>query len=153
MPIFSDIKQKIRQAVCCVPSEVDQNEGPPPAQQSNTQARQATVNPEPIVEEEDEEEQEEDWGDQEPEIHPYSGQTFVLEADENGVYSSNKSPFKGYDEVQSAFERLVQDYCPQSRFKNEDASLVWRDPSYERPIQDWSANKDVNIAANVQEAR
>ncbi|KAI8647796.1 hypothetical protein BD408DRAFT_1360 [Parasitella parasitica] len=162
MPIVSQIKQKIRQTICCVPSEVDQNEGPPPVsisvpqqqQESNVQALQTTAitSIDPLSEANDEEEQqEEDWGEEGPGISSYDSQAFV--ADEDDVYSSNKSPSKGYDEVQDAFEKFTQDYCPQRKLEFEDANLIWSNDAYKRPIQEWNADQETSNTSQVQEAR
>lgn len=169
MSILNDFKQKVKQIICCIPSDVDQNEGPPPERQVSTSAQaqqqeqgivQSTQNIDDmdttaiIEEEQEEQEEEENWGDDEIEASPYDGQTFVVEADKYDKYKYDESQYNGDEELQKAFEVLVQTYSPSKRVDptaDEDASLVWGNRFYERPIWDW--NPDQYIPARAQEAR
>lgn len=166
MPILDDFKQKVKQIICCTSSSVDQNEGPPPERQVSTSAQVQqqeqgiaqsaqnvdNMNNTAIIEEEEEE----DWGDDETEPSPYDGQNFVVEADKYDEYKYDESQYNGDEELQKAFDVLVQNYSPSKQAEptaEDDAKLVWGNCSYERPVWDWNPDQEINISARAQEAR
>lgn len=170
MPILDDFKHKVKQIICCTPSGVDQNEGPPPERQVSTSAQVQQqeqgiaqsaqnvddMNNTAIIEEEQEEQKEEGWDNDETEPSPYDGQTFVVEADKYDKYKYDESQYNGDEELQKAFDVLVQTYSPSKQVEptaEEDAKLVWGNRSYERPIWDWNPDQEINIPGRAHKAR
>ncbi|OAD02284.1 hypothetical protein MUCCIDRAFT_82671 [Mucor lusitanicus CBS 277.49] len=156
--------QKIRKLLCCEPADVDQNEGPPPP--PSTVAPQAAITAaatdqsqqQPAAEtsaEYDGEEQpapiEEDWGDEEPEPSPYKPEDFVVEEGEYSRYKYDPSPFKGFDDVQKAFEKESQAY-DKNKPAPVDINTIWENREYERPIRNWNMEQEFNATPSRAQA-
>ncbi|KAL9540164.1 hypothetical protein MBANPS3_009831 [Mucor bainieri] len=146
--------QKLRQILCCEPTEVDQNEGPPPStatpqaatsEQQQQTARQPTEPAEfPVLEQP--EPIEEDWGDEETEPAPYKPEDFIVEESEYGNYT----PFPKPEDVHKAFEDQCRAY---ERPNKVDLNTIWQNREYERSLRNWNPDQQQEVNPSPSRAQ